>query len=137
MLAPYVADLHRRAQRIKATQSRLTGASSSLAELASGHEHFGLHFRDGGWVLREWAPNATSIHLTGPFSDWRAKPEYALTRGQQGVWEVRLAGDALAHGDPYRLEVGWPDGSGDRLPAWVRRVVQDPSTSSFHGAFPR
>lgn len=132
LLAPYVADLRRRAQQIKATQSRLTGASSSLAELASGHEYFGLHFRDGGWVLREWAPNATSIHLKGPFSDWRAKPEYALTRGQQGVWEVRLAGDALAHGDLYRLEVGWPDGSGDRLPAWVRRVVQDPSTKSFN-----
>jgi len=111
---------------------RLTATVSSLAEFASGHEYFGLHFREGHWVLREWAPHATSVHLKGPFSDWRAEPEYALARGADGVWEIRLPAEALAHGEEYRLEVAWPGGNGDRFPAFVRRVVQDPSTQSFN-----
>ena len=132
MLGPYAFDLLRRLHRINAMESRLTEGNLDLAEFASGHEYFGLHFRDGQWVLREWAPNATSIHLKGPFSDWRAKPEFAFARGDEGVWEIRLAENVLAHGDAYRLEVAWPGGKGDRLPAWVRRVVQDPNTESFN-----
>jgi len=119
-------------QKCEETESKLTSGGLDLTDFASGHEYFGLHFREGAWVLREWAPHATSVHLKGLFSDWRAKPEYALTRGADGVWEIRLPADALAHGDQYRLEVGWPGGNGDRFPAFVRRVVQDPSTQSFN-----
>lgn len=132
MLAPYAAELLRRLQRTEETRARLIPSASDLADFASGHEHFGLHFRNGAWVLREWAPHASSLHLKGTFSDWQAKPEYAFTRGSDGVWELELPSDALAHGDLYRLEVRWPGGNGDRLPAFVRRVAQDPSTESFN-----
>ena len=84
-------------------------------------------------MLREWAPNAQSIHLKGPFSAWRAEPEYALSpHGSEGVWEIELAEKVLAHGNPYRIEVRWDGGGGDRLPAWVRRVVRDEETGSFN-----
>lgn len=132
LLAPYRPDLLRRIHNTEAMKARLTASTGSLAEFASGHEYFGLHFRDGAWVLREWAPNATSVHLKGPFSSWQALPSHRLTRGDDGVWEIRLPADALAHGDPYRLEVAWQGGSGDRIPAWTRRVVRDPSTGSFN-----
>ena len=132
LLAPYSSELLRRLQRTEETESKLTASGLNLADFASGHEYFGLHFRDGAWVLREWAPHATSIHLKGPFSDWHAKPEYAFARGADGVWEIRLPSEALRHGEQYRLEVSWPGGTGDRMPAFVRRVVQDPSTESFN-----
>lgn len=133
LLAPYAPILLRRVHHAKAMEHRLTGGRLALTEFASGHEYFGLHFRNGGWVLREWAPNALSIHLKGSFSDWRAKPECALSRiGTEGVWELQLAEKALTHGDPYRLEVRWPGGGGERLPAWVRRVVRDEKTGSFN-----
>ena len=132
LLAQYAADLRRRLEKVESTKARLVGPTGSLLDFASGHEYFGLHFRDGGWVLREWAPNATSVHLKGPFSNWRSSPTYELTRGDEGVWELRLPADALAHGVPYRLEVAWPGGKGDRIPAWARRVVRDPSTGSFN-----
>ena len=33
-----------------------------LSEFANGYEYFGLHRSSrGGWVFREWAPNATDI----------------------------------------------------------------------------
>ena len=133
LLAPYAAILERRIRHVRATEQRLTQGGLSLADFASGHEYFGLHFRDGRWVLREWAPNASSIYLKGPFSGWRPLPELAFRRiGDEGVWEIELDADVLSHGDSYRLEVHWPGGGGDRLPAWVRRVVRDESAGSFN-----
>ena len=133
MLAPHDAIVSRRLHQVEAMKRRLTPGGADLTEFASGHEYFGLHFREGRWVLREWAPNAQSIHLKGPFSGWRADPKYALSRsGSEGVWEIELAEEMLRHGDPYRLEVRWPGGGGDRLPAWTRRVLRDETTGSFN-----
>ena len=133
LLAPHAPALLRRVRQVEAMEQRLTEGRLDLAEFASGHEYFGLRFRDGCWVLREWAPSAQSIHLKGPFTAWRAEPEYALSpHGSEGVWEIQLAEKVLAHGDPYRIEVRWDGGGGDRLPAWVRRVVRDEETGSFN-----
>ena len=132
-LAPYSSVLYRRLRHVRAMEDRLTEGRRDLTEFASGHEYFGLHFRDGSWVLRERAPSALSIHMKGPFSDWRPDPRYELERrGKDGVWEVELPEGALTHGDPYRLEVRWAGGEGDRFPAWTRRVVQDETTGSFN-----
>ena len=49
-----------------------------------------------------------------------------------GVWEIRLTADRLAHGDLYRLRIHWAGGEGDRIPAYARRVVQDPKTLIFN-----
>ena len=43
-----------------------------------------------------------------------------------------LAADKLRHGDLYRLRMHWPGGEGDRIPAYARRVVQDPNTLIFN-----
>jgi 1,4-alpha-glucan branching enzyme len=133
LLAPYAAILSRRLHKADAMEQRLTGGQVDLTEFASGHEYFGLHFRNGQCILREWAPNAQSIHVKGPFSAWRAEPQYALSRsGSEGVWAVQLPAEVLGHGEPYRLEVRWPGGGGDRLPAWTRRVMRDDTTGSFN-----
>jgi len=132
-LAPYEKIINRRLQKVTAAEQRLTGNGLPLTEFASGHEYFGLHFRDGQWVFREWAPNATAIHLIGDMTDWLERAEFALNRiDETGVWEMRLPVDRLHHGDLYRLKVDWPGGSGDRIPAYARRVVQDPQTLIFN-----
>ncbi len=58
-------------------------------------------------------------------------PEYALSRLENGVWEIELPLDALRHGDLFKLFVEWPGGSGERIPAWATRVVQDGKTALF------
>jgi len=132
-LEPYGHVLWQRLRRTEETRRRITGGRGDLLALASGHEYFGLHFRDGRWLLREWAPGASSIHLKGPFSDWRSDERYALSRlGTEGVWELELPEAMLAHGDPYRLEVRWPGGGGDRFPAWARRVLWDERSESWN-----
>jgi 1,4-alpha-glucan branching enzyme len=131
-LTPYSDFIRRRLTRIELTQQRLTQGKISLAQFASGHEYFGLHLQKNKWVFREWAPNATAIYLIGDFSGWMEKPEFALTKLGNGVWETKLPLNRLAHGDLYRLRMHWPGGEGDRIPAYTRRAVQDPHTLIFN-----
>ena len=132
-LAPYRSVIARRIERIRALRNRLTRKNQKLIDVAAGHEYFGLHLLDNQWVLREWAPNATAIHLVGDLSGWRAREDLAFKKtSQSGTWEIRLPADRLRHGDLYRLKIAWPGGSGDRIPAWTRRVVQDPETLIFN-----
>ena len=131
-LLPYVDRLSERMQRARDAERRLAGAGTTLADFASGHEYFGLHFRGGQWVFREWAPNADAVSLAGDFNGWRETPEFALERaGSAGVWERTWPADALRHGQLYKLKMRWNGGGGDRLPAWGRRIVQDERTKIF------
>jgi len=132
-LKPFENRLRKRLLYIDGTETRLTGGKLDLADFAAGHEYFGLHRRDGEWILREWAPNATAIFLVGEFNDWQPHREFALEEihPQQGIWEIRLPARRLEHGNHYRLKLNWPGGEGDRIPAYARRVVQDPHTHIF------
>jgi 1,4-alpha-glucan branching enzyme len=131
-LEPFASVLRQRHEKIRAMERRLTGGCMLLGDFASGHEYFGLH-RDGDeWVFREWAPHATAIFLIGDFNGWRKEPEFALCRiSEGGNWELRLPGDRLNHGQLYKLSIHWPGGHGERIPAYVRRAVQDPHTKLF------
>jgi 1,4-alpha-glucan branching enzyme len=133
LLEPYKTDIKRRIANILSTETRLTGQKMPLADFASGHEFFGLHFDGSEWVFREWAPNAEAIYLLCDGTGWREMPHCRLQRTvPDGVWEIRLPASALAHQDLYRLRVYWNGGSGDRIPAYARRVVQDPETLIFN-----
>jgi 1,4-alpha-glucan branching enzyme len=104
----------------------------SLKEFAQGHQWYGLHRENGQWVIRDWAPNATTIYLTGQFNDWQEKPEYALQRVETGDWELRLPDKMMKHGDLFAFSVHWQGGQGKRIPAWANRVVQDENTKIFN-----
>lgn len=132
-LLPYAKDIEQRVNQIKATEKRLTGDAVALADFAAGHEYFGLHRRGDEWILREWAPGATAIKIVGSFCNWNESAAPSLRRlNAAGDWELRLPHAALKHGDLYRLRMSWPDGNGDRLPSYARRVVQDMHTKIFN-----
>ena len=125
--------LIRRFEHIQDMRERITEGRLDLLDLASGHEYFGLHKTAEGWTFREWAPNATAVYLVGDFSGWGEDHAYALTRiSADGQWEIHLPADALHHGDLVRLRMHWNTGRGDRIPAYARRVVQDPDTLIFN-----
>ena len=132
-LTPYKDIIHRRLAKIAETEKRLTRDKMTLADFASGHEYFGLHFQSGQWILREWAPHADGIYLIGDKTGWREKEEYKFQPlNQNGQWEIRLPPEKLGHQDLYRLRIHWPGGRGDRIPSYARRVVQDESTKIFN-----
>ena len=109
-LSPHQDAVQRRLDNIQHKERMLTGDKMELTEFAAGHEYFGLHFNDNQWVFREWAPNATAIYLIGDMTAWKQEKAFALERiNAQGVWEIRLAADTLAHRDLFRLHLRWPD----------------------------
>ena len=131
-LAPYAEAVRGRAAHARAKARELTGGKGRLADWASAHEYFGLHRTSTGWVFREWAPHATAIWLVGDFSQWQAKTRFKLARiPGTDVWERTFSQRAIRHGQFYHLEVEWPGGRGERIPAYARRVVQDPQTNLF------
>ena len=108
------------------------GGRDSLSDFADGYLYFGLHRTEqGGWVLREWAPNATAIYLVGDFNSWSEMPQYAFKAKKNGVWEIKLPERAMHHGDLFKLRIHWNGGEGERIPAWANRVVQDERTKIF------
>ncbi len=107
------------------------GGKQSLSDFADGHLYFGLHKTARGWVLREWAPNATDIYLIGDFNGWQEDEAYKMTRIDNGNWEIKLKAKQMKHGDLFKLKVKWQGGEGERIPSYANRVVQDDQTKIF------
>lgn len=133
-LEPFKGAIEGRHNDVINKERELTQACGSLTEFANAHEYFGLHrTQRGGWVFREWASGATAITLVGDFSNWKPMKKFELRRlpGSDGVWETRLRPSDIHHGQHYKMIVEWPGGSGERIPAYARRVVQDENTKLF------
>jgi len=130
-LEPFSETIINRIKEADTKEKELT-SGKSLSDFASGHHYFGLHRTIDGWVIREWAPNATFIYLIGTFNNWEEQKEFAFMRLENGVWELKLDKSALQHEDLYALSVHWAINYGKRIPAWATRVVQDTSTNIFN-----
>lgn len=131
-LEPFADAINGRHDDALRKERELTGGLRNLDEFANAHNYFGLHHTpDGGWVFREWAPNATGIALIGDFSNWQSQARYQLQPIGGGVWELTLPAEAMHHGQYYKMLVKWQGGEGQRIPAYATRVVQDESTALF------
>lgn len=130
-LHPFNDAINGRYKYYKKRLADLTSGTSSLSDFATGYMYFGLQKATKKWVFREWAPNATKIFLVGTFNNWEERPEFELERLKNGVWQLEMPENALKHGDLYKMKVYWDGGCGERIPAWVRRTVQDEQTKIF------
>ena len=132
-LQPYESSIQGRADYYEQRLARFTeGGTRLLADFANAHTYYGLHRNAEEWIFREWAPNATSIALVGDFNGWKADADWMLSRvGNHGDWELHIPLHSIRHGQYYKMRVCWPGGSGERIPAYATRVVQDPVTALF------
>ena len=131
-LAPFAQAIEGRHADAARVEERITAQTGSLVDFANAHSFFGLHRRDdGSWIFRELAPNASAITLIGDFSQWQKRPEFALRKLDGGVWEGTFPPEAMHDGQLYKMLVEWPGGTGERIPAYATRVVQDPRTAIF------
>ena len=130
-LEPFEKVINARFKRVKEVEKILTEGKMRLSDFASGYLYFGLHQLPDGWVLREWAPNATAVYLIGDFNHWKPTDDYTFTSKENGVWEIHLPLSHFKHGDLFRLYISWKGGGGERIPAWIRRVYQDENTKQF------
>ncbi len=141
-LAPHADALRHRWQHYMKIKESILKSGGLLGPISQGHTYFGfnrgeLDGQKGVWY-REWAPGATALGLLGDFNGWdcTANP---LTRDEYGVWSVFLPdaryGDRLRHESRVKVRVQSAAGAMDRIPAYIRRVVQDAATHDFVGQY--
>ncbi len=130
-LKPFLGDIHLRMSNYHGTKGRLLWNHKSLKDFANAHEYFGIHHVDGGWIYREWAPNAYQLYLMGEFNNWNPL-QYPMERKEFGIWELKLEGDdVLWDGCKVKTVVDANMTRTEHIPLYARRVVQDPKTITW------
>ncbi len=126
----------------KSILSRLEPTGGLLGQISLGHRYFGFnrgefYGKPGVWY-REWAPNALQLRLIGDFNDWD-RFGHPLVRDQFGVWSLFLPddkfADKLVHGSKVKVHVVTETTAADRIPAYIRRVVQEASNRGYVGVY--
>ncbi len=132
-LLPYETDINQRMKNYANKKRELVGSKGKLCDFANGHEYFGFHKTDKGWYYREWAPAAEEVYLTGDMVDWRWY-DLRLNPIGNGVFEIFLDGiDALWDGCRVKAIVRHNGKALERIPLYIRRAEQDPSTHLWCG----
>ena len=137
-LDPYLHDVQNRYQRYLTARKDIENAEGSLLNFATAHYYYGVNF-DGernGWYYREWAPAAHQLYLTGDFNGWD-RSSHKLERNMHGDWEIFLPYEeyksTFVHESRIKVHVQAANGAIDRIPAYIRKVIQDPKTYDFTG----
>lgn len=137
-LEPYSHQLRQRHAHYEALRGRIEADGGLLGPISQGHHFYGFtrgeqSGQPGVWY-REWAPGAHQLHLAGDFNGWN-RSSHPLARDEQGVWSLFLQdaeyAQSLTHGSRVKVHVTTDAGGMDRIPAYARRVVQDPETDDF------
>ena len=137
-MAPYSKEVNERFDRYQKALHEIEDAAGSLLNFAQGHHYYGINFdsNKNGWFYREWAPAAEQLYLTGDFNGWD-RTSHQLKKNKQGDWEIFLPFEenksTFIHGSKVKVTIHSEKGIIDRIPAWIKRVVQDPATHDFAG----
>ncbi|MCL2646641.1 MAG: alpha-amylase family glycosyl hydrolase [Phycisphaerales bacterium] len=141
-LKPYAAHLQNRFDHYRKFRAVLDEHGGPLGEMTTGHLYFGLNRGEcdgklGVWY-REWAPGAKGLSLVGDFNGWDRRRNL-LVKDRWGVWSVFLPDEQYAgrlrHGAKIKVHVVGADGKEMfRIPAYIRRVVQEES-KAFIGEY--
>ncbi len=134
-LEPYQGDIERRSERFHKALAAIGAGPGALAAYASGHKIMGIHCnpKAGFWNIREWAPAARAVSLIGDCNGWN-RERHPLSPAGNGIWQLQVPAATLDHGQRVKLHIVGADGScRDRIPACIRRAVQDPHSHDFSG----
>lgn len=133
-LSPYESDILARRERCREAEKGIAKEYGSLYKFAHAHEQLGIHFdaKSNVWRYREWAPAAERLSLVGDFNAWDNQAD-PMTKLAGGIWECQISGDHLKHGDLVKVHIVSAMGAHDRIPAYIRRTVQNPETYDFAG----
>jgi 1,4-alpha-glucan branching enzyme len=137
-LEPYEGEINARLQRFKENLHSIEKQYGSLQAFAGRHLFLGIHFDEvkKGWFYREWAPGAFELFLIGDFNNWD-RTTHPLTRGEFGIWEIFLPEkeykNTFVHESKIKVHIVGKNGHYDRIPAYIRRVIQNTESKDFTG----
>ncbi len=135
-LEPYEQDINDRHDYFTRKLNGIVNDHGSLVGFASADAFLGFNYDEEkkGWWYREWAPAADGLYLFGDFNEWNEG--IPLKKKEGGVWELFLADpdrSVLRHQSRVKVIVNANGESRDRIPAYIKRAVQDPETYDFSG----
>jgi len=131
-------DIIARHNRFRSKLEYIEGLSGSIEKFASAYQYMGIHYikEENCWVYREWAPAAHGLFLTGDFNNWN-QYSHPMQKLENGIWEIKLNASyydtVFTHGSKIKVLVKSNIGDQLRIPAYIRRVVQDEDTKNFSG----
>ncbi|MDD3742116.1 MAG: alpha amylase C-terminal domain-containing protein [Lentimicrobiaceae bacterium] len=137
-LIPVASDIRLRYDRFLNRLSFITETYGSISKFADAYKYFGINYdaHQGGWYYREWAPHAQQLWLAGDFNNWDPYA-HPLTRIENGIWELFLDAkrfkNSFVHGSKIKTFVKANEIIRPRIPAYIRRVIQDEATKDFAG----
>ncbi len=138
-LQPFAPVIQKRLDKFHSALRAINDFSGSILEFARMHEYYGVQFDKlrNGWTYREWAPAAKQLFLMGDFN-WWDRNSHPLRRNHRGDWEIFLPYEeyknTFVHQSKIKVRVlGTNDTDLDRIPAYIRRVIQDEVTHDFAG----
>ena len=142
-LEPYASRLAERQRRYRAAVAQFDLTGGLMGQISQGHRYFGFNRgeylgKSGVWY-REWAPAALQLRVIGDFNNWNRWGN-PMVRDQFGVWSLFFPDDQfgtkLLHGSRVKVHIIGEDSSGaDRIPAYIRRAVQDERTGDWSGVY--
>ena len=130
-LKPFAGDIKLRMDRYRNVRDTLIPGGGPVSAFANGYLYYGFHKTKGGWVYREWAPNAREIALTGEFNGWNDQ-SHKMRRLENGNWELKVKG-GIPHGSRVKLKVAAGGRVFERIPLYCKRLVQDEASKDFDG----
>ena len=137
-LRPVEGQLLARHEAYEKRLDEIRRTAGSLVDYANGHRYFGWQYDSTleGWWFREWLPGACDVYLFGDFNGWQ-RTQLPLKKDGCGVWSVFLPdetyGERLVHGSKVKMLVHGDNGWLERIPSYIRRVVQDEHTKDYTG----
>jgi len=77
-----------------------------------------------------WAPNAAAVAVVGDFNSWHGHGHTMTPQGSSGVWALFVPG--LGHGEKYKFEVHWKNGTRVlKADPYARRFEVPPRSASI------
>ena len=137
-LEPVTNDVIARIERYREKLQQIEIHSGSLLKFSDAYKFMGIVYdaESKGWYYREWAPAAGALFLAGDFNDWNPR-SHPLHQVGNGIWEIFLDEarykKSFVHGSKIKVWVEGNNGFLPRIPAYIRRVVQDEDTKNFSG----
>jgi len=148
-LEPFAEAIGQRIDRLATTKTKLGITKDDPGDITLGYQRLGFNrlnateakaagFEGAGVIYREWAPAARQLALIGDFNDWN-RSQCPMTRDDHGTWSVFLPdedyGHRLTHGSLVKVHIVSDVGAEDRIPAYIRRVVQEEGGVNFSGQY--
>lgn len=133
-LEPYTHEIKDRIKRFEKRKKGIEESHGSLKKFSKSYTRLGINHdaKKQGWWYREWAPKAKSLALIGEFNNWN-RDSHPLKKKKNDIWEIFVSEKELTENSLVKVHVVGENGAKDRIPAYIRRVVQDENSKDFSG----